>query len=112
MKRFVNYTSNDGKAYEIYASVLPTGGLLTLSLRFENLAKIDVLNFVSDCAEVEYFGDLMIVNLPFEGISYISVAYSDDKEFIREVAPDEQSLFFPYLPVDDTYLNYRNKDSV
>lgn len=87
MKRFVNYTSKDGKAYEIYASVLPTDGSLALSLMFENLEKIDVLNFVSDCAEVECSG--MIVNLPFEGISYISVAYSVDKEFIREVAPDE-----------------------
>ena len=89
MKRFVNYTSKDGKAYEIYASALPINGLLTLSLRFENLEKIDVLNFVSDCAEVECFVDLMVVNLPFEGISYISVAHSVDKEFIREVAPDE-----------------------
>ena len=86
MKRLVNYASKDGKAYEIYASVLPTHGSPALSLRFENLAKIDVLNFVSDCAEVECFGKLMIVNLPFKGISYISVAYSDDKEFIREVA--------------------------
>ena len=85
MKRFVNYTSKDGKAYEIYASVLPINGLLTLSLRFENLAKIDVLDFVSACAEVEYFGDLMVVNLPFEGISYISVAYNVDSEFIREI---------------------------
>ena len=85
MKRFVNYTSKDGKAYEIYASALPINGLLTLSLRFENLAKIDVLNFVSACAEVEYFGDLMVVNLPFEGISYISVACNADNEFIREV---------------------------
>ena len=86
MKRFVNYVSKDGKAYEIYASVLPTHGSPPLSLRFENLAKIDVLNFVSDCAEVECFMDLMVVNLPFEGISYISVAHSDDKEFIKEVA--------------------------
>ena len=82
MKRFVNYTSKDGKAYEIYASVLPTNGLITLSLRFENLAKIDVLDFVSACAEVECFVDLMIVNLPFEGISYISVACNADNEFI------------------------------
>ena len=86
MKRFVNYASKDGKAYEICASLLPTDGSPLLSLRFENLAKIDVLNFVSDCAEVECFGKLMIVNLPFEGISYISVAHSVDKEFIREVA--------------------------
>ena len=85
MKRFVNYTSKDGKAYEIYASALPINGLLTLSLRFENLAKIDVLDFVSACAEVEYFGDLMVVNLPFDGISYISVAYNVDSEFIREI---------------------------
>ena len=89
MKRFVNYTSKDGKAYEIYASVLPTNGLHALSLRFENLAKIDVLNFVSDCAEVECFWDLMVVTLPFEGISYISVAYNSDKEFIREDTHDE-----------------------
>ena len=85
MKRFVNYTSKDGKGYEIYASVLPTNGLITLSLRFENLAKIDVLDFVSACAEVECFGDLMVVNLPFEGISYISVAYNADNEFIRKI---------------------------
>lgn len=85
MKRFVNYTSKDGKDYEIYASVLPTNGLITLSLRFENLAKIDVLDFVSACAEVECFGDLMVVNLPFEGISYISVAYNADNEFIRKI---------------------------
>ena len=85
MKRFVNYASKNGKAYEICASVLPTDDSPALLLRFENLAKIDVLNFVSDCAEVECFGK--IVNLPFEGISYISVAYSVDKEFIREVAP-------------------------
>ena len=83
MKRFVNYTSKNGKAYEIYASVLPTNGLLTLSLRFENLAKNYVLDFVSDCAEVECFWDLRVVNLPFEGISHISVAYSVDMEFIR-----------------------------
>ena len=85
MKRFVNYTSKDGKGYEIYASVLPTKGLITLSLRFENLAKIDVLDFVSACAEVECFWDLMVVNLPFEGISYISVAYNADNEFIRKI---------------------------
>ena len=89
MKRFVNYTSKDGKAYEIYASVLPPNGLLTLSLRFENLAKIDVLDFANACAEVEYFGDLMVVNLPFEGISYISAAYNVDSEFIREVDEEE-----------------------
>ncbi len=90
MERFVNYTSKNGKAYEIYASVLPTNGLLTLSLRFENLAKIDVLDFVSACAEVEYFEDLMIVKLPFEGISYISVAYNADREFIRELDEEEK----------------------
>ena len=90
MERFVNYTSKNGKAYEIYASVLPTNGLLTLSLRFENLAKIDVLDFVSACAEVEYLGDLMIVKLPFEGISYISVTYNSDSEFIREVDEEEE----------------------
>ena len=89
MKRFVNYTSKDGKVYEIYASVLPTNVLLTLSLRFDNLAKIDVLDFVSDCTEVEFFGDL-VVNLPFEGISYISVACNADNEFIREVDEEEK----------------------
>ena len=83
MKRFVNYTSKDGKSYEICASVLPTDGLDTLSLRFENLAKIDVLNFVSACVEVECFWDSRVVTLPFEGISYISVAYNNDNEFIR-----------------------------
>ena len=82
MKRFVNYTNREGKTYEICASVLPMNGSLTLPLKFENLAKIDVLDFVSACAKVEYFGDLMIVNLPFEGISYISVAYDDASEFI------------------------------
>ena len=90
MQRFVNYTSKNGKAYEIYASVLPTNGLLTLSLRFENLAKIDVLDFVSACAEVEYLGNLMIVKLPFEGISYISVAYNADRELIRELDEEEE----------------------
>ena len=90
MKRFVNYTNKEGKTYEICASVLPTNCSLALSLRFENLAKIDVIGFVSDCAEVEYFGDLEIVNLSFEGISYISVAYNTDKELIREVDEEEE----------------------
>lgn len=90
MKRFVNYTNKEGKSYEICASVLPMNGSLALSLKFENLAKIDVLGFVSNCAEVECLWDLEIVQLPFEGVSYISGAYNTDKELIREVGKEEK----------------------
>ena len=90
MKRFVNYVSKDGKTYEICASVLPTNGSLTLTLRFENLAKNDVLDFVSNCAEVECLWEWENVQLPFEGISYISGAYNTDKEFIIEVGEEEK----------------------
>ena len=90
MKRFVNYTNREGKTYEICASVLPMNGSLTLPLRFENLAKNDVLDFVSNCAEVECLWEWENVQLPFEGVSYISGAYNTDKEFIMEVGEEER----------------------
>lgn len=85
MKRFVNYTNSNGKQYEICATVMPMNGSTKLTLKFENLAKIDVIDFASECSEADFIWALNLVNLPFEGVSYISGAYNTDNELIRVI---------------------------
>ena len=85
MKRFVNYTNSNGKQYEICATVMPMNGSTKLTLKFENLAKIEVIDFASECSEADFIWALNLVNLPFEGVSYISGAYNTDNELIRVI---------------------------
>lgn len=85
MKRFVNYTNSNGKQYEICATVIPMNGSTKLTLKFENLAKIEVIDFASECSEADFIWTLNLVNLPFEGVSYISGAYNTDNELIRVI---------------------------
>ena len=88
MKRFINYRSNNGKLYEICATVMPTNGSYKLTIKFENLSQNEVFNFVSECAETDFFCVLNSVCLPYEGVSYISCAYNIESELIR-VVPKE-----------------------
>ena len=85
MKRFIISTNSNGTQLEISATVIPMNGSAKLTLKFDNLAKIEVIDFASECSEADFIWKLNMVKLPFEGVSYISGAYSTDKELIRVI---------------------------